>query len=64
MNELTVAKGCVQVGRLDKIIFSKNRICGKNIDPNFSNWAKFPELMVSRYYKHVILEPIENSTLL
>ena len=62
MNEFTAAIGCVQVDRLDEIVSWKNEYAQKYLDPNFPNRVKFPEGMISGYYKYIVFDPIENST--
>ena len=62
MNEFTAAIGCVQVDRLDEIVAWKNHYAQKYLDPTFPHRVKFPEGMVSGYYKYVVFDPIEKST--
>jgi dTDP-4-amino-4,6-dideoxygalactose transaminase len=62
MNEFTAAIGCVQVDRLDEIVAWKNEYARKHLDPKYPNRVKFPEGMVSGYYKYIVFEPIEKST--
>ncbi len=62
LNEFTAALGCIQVDRLDEIVAWKRNYAQKNLDAKFSNRVKFPEGMVSGYYKYVVFEEIENST--
>ena len=62
MNEFTAAIGCIQVDRLDEIVNWKNEYAQKHLDTKFSNRVKFPEGMVSGYYKYIVFEKIENST--
>lgn len=62
MNEFAAAIGCVQVDRLHDIVSWKNEYAQKNLDTEFSNRVKFPEGMVSGYYKYIVFEPIDNST--
>lgn len=62
MNEFTAAIGCVQAGRLNDIVGWKNEFVKKHLDPKFSARLKFPEGMVSGYYKYIVFEPIEKST--
>jgi perosamine synthetase len=62
LNEFTAAIGCVQVDRLDEIVAWKNEFAQKYMDPKWSNRVKFPQGMVSGYYKYIIFDPIENST--
>lgn len=62
MSEFTAAIGCVQVDRLDDIVTWKNEYAKKILDQKFKNRVKFPEGMISGFYKYIIFEPIENST--
>lgn len=62
MNEFTAAIGCVQIDRLDDIVAWKNAYASKNLDPQFKNRVKFPEGMISGFYKYIVFEPIEKST--
>ena len=62
MNEFTAAIGVVQTERLDDIVAWKNTYVQKHLDPNFPNRIKFPEGMVSGYYKYIVFDPIEKST--
>ncbi len=62
MNEFTAAIGCVQVDRLDDIVSWKNVFAQKYLDTKFGNPMKFPEGMVSGYYKYIVFSPIEKST--
>ena len=62
MNEFTAAIGCVQVDRLDEIVEWKNAYAKKNLDTKFPNRVKFPDGMVSGYYKYIVFDPIEKST--
>lgn len=62
MNEFTAAIGCVQVDRLEEIVAWKNQYAQKYLDPMFPNRVKFPEGMISGYYKYIVFDPIENST--
>ena len=62
MNEFTAAIGCVQVDRLDQIVSWKNEYAKKYLDPKFPNRVKFPDGMISGYYKYIVFDPIENST--
>jgi len=62
MNEFTAAIGCVQVDRLDEIVGWKNMYAKKHLDSMFSNKVKFPEGMISGYYKYIIFDEIEKST--
>jgi len=62
MNEFTAAIGCVQVDRLDEIVSWKNEYAQKYLDLKFPNRVKFPEGMISGYYKYIVFDPIEKST--
>jgi len=62
MNEFTAAIGCVQTTRLPDIISWKNEYAEKHLDPKFSNRVRFPDGMVSGYYKYIVFDPIEKST--
>jgi perosamine synthetase len=62
LNEFTAAIGCVQVDRLDELVAWKNEYAQKRLDRQFSNRPKFPQGMISGYYKYVIFDPIQNST--
>lgn len=62
MNEFTAALGCVQVDRLDEIVAWKRDYALVNLDTKFLNRVKFPEGMISGYYKYIVFEEIENST--
>lgn len=62
MNEFTAAIGCVQTDRLDGIVSWKNEYAKKHLDPKFPNRVKFPEGMISGYYKYIVFDPIEKST--
>jgi len=62
INEFGAAIGCVQVDRLDEIITWKNEYARKQLDPKHPKRMKFPEGMISGYYKYIVFEPIEKST--
>jgi len=62
MNEFAAAIGCVQVDRLDEIIAWKNEYAQRFLDPKFRKRVKFPEGMISGYYKYIVFDPIEKST--
>ena len=62
MNEFTAAIGCVQVDRLNEIIGWKNEFAKKYLNGQFSNRVKFPEGMISGYYKYIVFDHIEKST--
>ncbi len=62
MSEFTAAMGCVQADRLKDIVSWKNEYARKYLDPQYPNRVKFPEGMVSGYYKYIVFEQIEKST--
>jgi len=62
MNEFTAAIGCVQTERLPDIVSWKNEYAKKHLDSKFSNRVRFPDGMVSGYYKYIVFDPIEKST--
>ncbi len=62
MNEFTAAIGVVQTERLDEIVAWKNAYAQNHLDPKFPNRVKFPEGMVSGYYKYIVFDPVEKST--
>lgn len=62
MNEVTAALGLVQLERLPRILEWKRRLAAK-YDQVFSNRVRFPEGMVSGYYKYVVFdEPVQEVT--
>jgi len=62
MSEFTAAIGCVQIDRLDDIVAWKNKYAQKHLDCNFANRVKFPDGMVSGYYKYIVFDPMDKST--
>ena len=62
MSEFIAAIGCVQADRIDEIVIWKNEYAWKELDPKFPNRVKFPQGMVSGYYKYIVFDPIEKST--
>ena len=62
MSEFTAALGAVQVDRLDEITAWKTEIARKHLDSKYPKRIKFPDGMVSGYYKYIVFEPIEKST--
>lgn len=62
MNEFTAAIGCVQTDRLDEIINWKNEFAKKHLDPKYPKRMKFPQGMISGYYKYIVFDSIEKST--
>ena len=62
MSEFTAALGAVQVDRMDEITAWKNEIAMKHLNPKYLQRIKFPDGMVSGYYKYIVFQPIEKST--
>ncbi len=62
MSEFTAALGCVQAERLEDIVRWKNEYARKHLDKKFSKRIKFPQEMISGYYKYIVFEPIDKST--
>lgn len=62
MSEFTAALGCVQTDRLDEIVAWKNAYAREYLDAKFSNRVRFPDGMVSGYYKYIVFDPVEKST--
>lgn len=62
MNEFTAAIGCVQTDRLDEIINWKNEFAKKHLDLKYPKRMKFPQGMISGYYKYIVFDSIEKST--
>ena len=62
MNEFTAAIGCVQIDRLEDIVSWKNEYAEKILNKKYHNRVKFPDGMVSGYYKYIVFDPIEQST--
>lgn len=62
MSEFTAALGVVQVDRMEEITVWKNQVAEKHLNPKFEKRVKFPEGMMSGYYKYIVFEPIEKST--
>jgi len=62
MSEFTAAIGCIQVDRLDEIVKWKNEYARKYLDVKFSNRVKFPDKMISGYYKYIVFDEIVNPT--
>jgi perosamine synthetase len=62
INEFAAAIGCVQVDRLDEIVGWKNEYAEGQLDAKHPNRVKFPEGMISGYYKYIVFDPIEKST--
>lgn len=62
MSEFTAALGCIQTERLDDIVAWKNAYAKKYLDSAYPNRLKFPEGMISGYYKYIVFDPLEKST--
>lgn len=62
MSEFTAAIGVVQTERLPEIVAWKNAFAEKHLDTKYENRVKFPEGMVSGYYKYIVFEELEKST--
>ncbi len=62
MSEFTAALGAVQADRLEEITAWKNEAAQKHLDPRYAKRVRFPEGMVSGYYKYIVFEPVEKST--
>ena len=62
MSEFAAAIGCVQTDRLDDIIGWKNEYARKHLDSKYPKRVKFPDGMLSGYYKYIVFEKIEKST--
>ena len=62
MSEFTAALGIVAVERLDEIVSWKNAVARDLLDPHHHARVRFPEGMVSGYYKYVVFQPIGRST--
>ena len=62
MSEFSAALGCVQIDRLKDIVEWKNNYASIKLDKIYLNRIKFPENMISGYYKYIVFEKIKNST--
>jgi dTDP-4-amino-4,6-dideoxygalactose transaminase len=62
INEFAAALGVAQVDRMADIVAWKKVYAEKHLDPKFPNRVKFPEGMISGYYKYIIFDPVEKST--
>jgi dTDP-4-amino-4,6-dideoxygalactose transaminase len=62
INEFAAALGVAQVDRMADIVAWKMAYAEKHLDPKFPNRVKFPEGMISGYYKYIIFDPVEKST--
>lgn len=61
ISEFCAAIGVVEVDRLKDIVDFKNEYA-KKLDAVFPNRVKFPDGMISGYYKYIVFEEIEKST--
>ena len=61
MSEFTAAMGIIQTKSLDKIVEWKNAYAEKYLNPVFQKRIKFPEGMISSYYKYITLEHLKTS---
>lgn len=62
MSEFTAALGLVQAERLQDIIDWKNEAASNELNSKYPNRLKFPEGMISGYYKYIVFDEIEQST--
>jgi len=62
ITEFGAALGVVQVERMPDIVAWKKAHAEKHLDPKYPNRVKFPEGMISGYYKYIVFDPIEKST--
>jgi len=62
MHEFTAALGVVQTRRLADIVAWKNNYAREHLDPIFPERLKFPEGMVSGYYKYIVFSSFSKST--
>ena len=62
ISEFTAALGCVQTDRLEDIVVWKNNYAQEHLDRIYHNRIRFPEGMLSGYYKYIVFDPIEKST--
>lgn len=62
MSEFTAALGVVQVSRMEEITAWKNEIAEKHLNSKYDKRVRFPEGMISGYYKYIVFEQIEKST--
>jgi perosamine synthetase len=62
ITEFGAALGVVQVERMPEIVAWKKAYAEKHFDPKFPNRVKFPQGMISGYYKYIVFDPIEKST--
>jgi len=62
INEFSAAIGCVQTKRLNDIVSWKNEFAQKYLNHKFTNRVKFPEGLISGFYKYIVFDEIKNST--
>ncbi len=62
MSEFTAALGAVQVDRMEEITAWKNQVAERELNHAYEHRIKFPDGMVSGYYKYIVFQPIEKST--
>ena len=61
MTEFQAAMGAIETDRLKDIIDFKNEYA-KKLDSEYQNRVKFPDGMISGYYKYIVFDSIEKST--
>ena len=62
MSEFAAALGVVQVDRMEEITDWKNHVAHVHLDPRFPNRVRFPDGMISGYYKYIVFDHLEKST--
>jgi dTDP-4-amino-4,6-dideoxygalactose transaminase len=62
MSEFTAALGVVQTERMPHIVAWKNEAAEKHLNSAYLNRIRFPEGMVSGFYKYIVFDPVEKST--
>jgi len=62
MSEFTAALGAVQVDRMEEITSWKNQVAERELNPLYEHRVKFPDGMISGYYKYIVFQSIEKST--
>ena len=62
MSEFTAALGVVQTKRMNEIVKWKNEFARKYLDSKYSNRIKFPEGMISGYYKYIVFDELKKSS--
>ena len=62
MSEFTAALGVIQTERMPEIVAWKNEVAEKHLNPVHANRVRFPDGMISGYYKYIVFDPIEKST--